>query len=87
MANAGRRGRPIAPLMLTAEERAYLERQIRRHRVARSPIEASSQCAACRPVENGKAVELTQGRLQGAQPKRRGSSPVIGSVRGRPGAR
>lgn len=39
-----------------------------------------------RPVENGKAVELTQGRLQGAQPKRRGSGPVIGSVRGRPGA-
>ena len=36
MANAGVRGRPIAPLVLSAKERAYLERQIRRHRVARS---------------------------------------------------
>ena len=34
MANAT--GRPIAPLILSAEERAYLERQVRRHRVARS---------------------------------------------------
>ena len=29
---AGVRGRPIAPLILTAQERAYLERQVRRHR-------------------------------------------------------
>jgi transposase len=36
MANAGVRGRPIAPLVLSAQERAYLERQVRRHRVARS---------------------------------------------------
>ena len=27
MANAGRRGRPIAPLVLSAQERAYLERK------------------------------------------------------------
>jgi hypothetical protein len=36
MANAGVRGRPIAPLVLSAQERAYLERQVRRQRVARS---------------------------------------------------
>ena len=30
------KGRPIAPLKLSAEERTYLERQVRRHRVARS---------------------------------------------------
>ena len=30
------RGRPVAPLMLSAQERAYLEWQVRRHRVARS---------------------------------------------------
>jgi hypothetical protein len=36
MANAGVRGRPIAPLVLSAQERGYLERQVRRHRVARS---------------------------------------------------
>src|SRR4029450_10967871 len=36
MGNARARGRPIAPLELSGEERAYLERQVRRHRVARS---------------------------------------------------
>jgi hypothetical protein len=36
MAKAGVRGRPIAPLILTAKERANLERQVRRHRLARS---------------------------------------------------
>jgi hypothetical protein len=36
VANARVRGRPIAPLVLSAQERAYLERQVRRHRVARS---------------------------------------------------
>ena len=30
------RGRPLPPLSLSAEERAYLERQVRRHRAARS---------------------------------------------------
>jgi hypothetical protein len=29
-------GRPIAPLVLSSEERDYLERQVRRHRLARS---------------------------------------------------
>lgn len=29
-------GRPIAPLVLSSDERAYLERQVRRRRVARS---------------------------------------------------
>jgi hypothetical protein len=35
VANAGVRGRSIEPLVLSAQERAYLERQVRRHRVAR----------------------------------------------------
>ena len=43
VANAGVRGRPIAPLVLSAQERAYLERQVRRHRVARS---LSERCRA-----------------------------------------
>jgi hypothetical protein len=30
VANAGVRGRPIAPLVLSQQERAYLERQVRR---------------------------------------------------------
>jgi hypothetical protein len=32
MANAGVRGRPIAPLVLSGQEREYLERQVRRRR-------------------------------------------------------
>ena len=47
MAKAGVRGRPIAPLILTAPERAYLESQIRRHRVARSLAERCSVILRC----------------------------------------
>jgi hypothetical protein len=36
MANARAKGRPIAAFELSAEERAYLERQVRRYRVTRS---------------------------------------------------
>ena len=43
MANARVSGRPVAPLVLSAQERAYLERQVRRHRVARS---LSERCAS-----------------------------------------
>jgi hypothetical protein len=35
MANAFAKGCPIEPLVVTGEERAYLERQVRRHRVSR----------------------------------------------------
>lgn len=49
MANAV--GRPIAPLVLSPDERAYLERQVRRYRVAR-PLYAGGSgigiiCSAC----------------------------------------
>ena len=47
MANAGRRGRPIAPLVLSAQERAYLERQVRRHRVTRSLSERCRVILRC----------------------------------------
>lgn len=43
MANARVRGRPIEPLVLSAQEQPYLERQVRRHRVARS---LSGRCRA-----------------------------------------
>jgi hypothetical protein len=36
VADAGVRSRPIEPLVLSAQERTYLERQVRRHRAARS---------------------------------------------------
>ena len=47
MANAGRRGRPIAPMVLSAEERADLERQVRRHRLARSLSERCRVILRC----------------------------------------
>jgi len=46
MANAGVRGRPIAPVVLSAQERANLERQVRRYRVARSVSEPMSRHSA-----------------------------------------
>lgn len=36
MANSRARDRPIAPLVQSTQERVYLERQVRRHRIARS---------------------------------------------------
>jgi hypothetical protein len=47
MANACARARPIAPLVLSAQERTYLERQVRRHRVARSPSERCRVILRC----------------------------------------
>jgi hypothetical protein len=38
VANVGARGRPTEPLVLSAQERAYLERQVRRHHAARSLV-------------------------------------------------
>ena len=60
MANAGVKGRPIAPLVLSSQERAYLERQVRRHRVARSLSErcrAILRCAVGLPSKS-VAAEL-----------------------------
>jgi transposase len=45
MANA--MGRPIAPLILSSDERAYLERQVRRHRAARSSSERCRVILRC----------------------------------------
>jgi hypothetical protein len=47
MANAGMRGRPVARLVLSAQERSYLERQVRRHRVARSLSERCRVILRC----------------------------------------
>src|SRR5271165_1305667 len=52
MSKAGVRGRPIAPLALSAQERAYLERQVRRHRIARS---LSERCRVILRCADGKA--------------------------------
>src|SRR5271168_760117 len=60
MANVAVRGRPIAPLVLSVQERAYLERQVRRHRVARSLSERCRVILRCADDLPSKdvAVEL-----------------------------
>src|SRR5215217_6502124 len=47
MTKAGMRGRPVAPLVLSGQERSYLERQVRRHRVARSLSERCRVILRC----------------------------------------
>src|SRR5262249_13787725 len=47
MANACARGRPVAALVLSAQERTYLETQVRRHRVARSLSERCRVILRC----------------------------------------
>lgn len=54
MANV--RGRPIAPLILSSDERAYLERQVRRHRVARSLSERCRVILRCADGVPSKSV-------------------------------
>jgi transposase len=54
MANAT--GRPIAPLVLSSDERAYLERQVRGHRVARSLSERCRVILRCADGVPSKSV-------------------------------
>src|SRR3981081_2591947 len=54
MANAV--GRPIAPLVLSSDERAYLERQVRRRRVARSLSERCRVILRCADGVPSKSV-------------------------------
>ena len=49
-------GRPVAALVLSAEEKAYLERQVRRHRVARSLSERCRIILRCADGLSSKAV-------------------------------
>jgi transposase len=59
MANAN--GRPIAPLVLTRDERAYLERQVRRRRVARSLSERCRIILRCADGIRSKTVAAELG--------------------------
>ncbi|WP_430707693.1 helix-turn-helix domain-containing protein [Nitrobacter hamburgensis] len=54
MANTA--GRPASPLILSADERAYLERQVRRHRVARSLSERCRVILRCADGIPSKSV-------------------------------
>src|SRR5215831_6046039 len=61
MARAPAKGRPIARLELSAEERAYLERQVRRHRVARSLSERCRIILRCADGLPSKSVATELG--------------------------
>jgi hypothetical protein len=61
VANAGVRGRPIAPLVLSPQERAYLARQVRRHRVARSLSERCRAIPRCADGLPSKSVAAELG--------------------------
>lgn len=53
---AGGRGRPVSSLCLSAEERAYLERQVRRHRAPRSLSDRCRIILRCADGLANKAV-------------------------------
>ncbi len=59
MANAT--GRPTAPLVLSSDERDYLERQVRRHRVARSMSERCRIILRCADGLPSKVVAAKLG--------------------------
>ncbi len=61
MASARVKGRPIAPLVLSAEERTYLERQVRRRRVARSLSERCRVILRCADGLPSKSVAAELG--------------------------
>jgi transposase len=54
-------GRPITPLILSADERAYLERRVRRHRVARSLSERCRVILRCADGVPSKSVGIELG--------------------------
>jgi DNA-binding CsgD family transcriptional regulator len=91
MANARAKGRPIAPLELSAEERAYLERQVRRHRVARSLSERCRIILRCADGLPSKSIaaelgfdEHTVGKLRRRFLKERSDGLLDEARPGRP---
>lgn len=54
-------GRPVAPLVLSSDERAYLERQVRRHHVVRSLSERCRIILRCAEGIPSKAVAAELG--------------------------
>ena len=61
MANSLARGRPVEVLILSAEERGYLERQVRRHRVTRSLSERCRIVLRCADGLQSKQVAAELG--------------------------
>ena len=91
MANTGVRGRPIEPLVLSAQERTYLQRQVRRHRVGQSLSEwcrAILRCADGLPIKSVAAKlgihEHTVGEWRRRFLKDRPDGPLDEARPGRP---
>jgi len=61
MANSVARGRPVEALILSADERGYLERQVRRHRVTRSLSERCRIVLRCADGLQSKQVAAELG--------------------------
>ena len=58
---AGSRGRPLSALVLSSEERDYLERQVRRHRAPRSFSDRCRMILRCADGLTSKAVAAELG--------------------------
>ena len=54
-------GRPVSALVLSEEERAYLERQVRRHRIARSMADRCRMILRCAAGVPNKVVAAELG--------------------------
>ena len=54
-------GRPVAAVVLSEAERAYLERQVRRHRIARAPADRSRMILRCAAGVPNKVVAAELG--------------------------
>lgn len=61
MASRSVKGRPVEPLILSEEERSYLERQVRRHRVTRSLSERCRIVLRCADEVPSKQVATELG--------------------------
>ncbi len=55
-------GRPLAVLVLSDEERSFLEGQVRRHRIARSMADRCRMILRCADGVGNKAVAAELGR-------------------------
>ena len=65
MAKAVVRGRPIAPLVLSQQERTYLERQVRRHRVAR--LYKAKRTKLAEAAQAKRAARVAERRAEAAR--------------------
>ena len=79
MANAGMRGRSVVRLVLSAQERSYLERQVRRHRVADRCLSGAASFCDARTVCRARMWRLNSACAN--TPLASGAADFEGSLR------